>query len=337
MINGWMIARNAPHDRILPDTNVWLNAAFVSSSAARKALSFLRERKESLIIDGSTEQEALRVLQQRRTALGLDFDPRARLNEYIAATGAIRVPFAPPEIDVRGINHADRQVVRAAIHYGALLLTSDAPLLLECRNSGIIGQFPWNIITQAEAAPPVEEILRVTSPNKYRGTIFARTTPGGWAGKQNVGTFTVVDIENIGALSFDSRTADWLFKSSIELEVRLNYPAAGQGTTIVCVSYDLPGMGKRGTILLRAAHEPNHRSTSSQITLKAFRTEPGQIRIGSLHNGGSYWNGYLRHVTVSPDRMGAGLWKAITELPGAAPNPMDLNVLDAALEGLKVA
>jgi hypothetical protein len=68
-------ARNSPHDRTLPDANVWLDAAFCQNSTARRALSILRADGVLLILDELTEREALSVLQERRLALGLGYDP----------------------------------------------------------------------------------------------------------------------------------------------------------------------------------------------------------------------------------------------------------------------
>ena len=82
------------------------------------------------------------------------------------------------------MNSADMPVARAAVHYKAIILTQDAPLVAECLADEISARFPWSIIVQG-GAPPIDEILRIVRPGRHIGTIFARVTPGGWLGMAN--------------------------------------------------------------------------------------------------------------------------------------------------------
>jgi hypothetical protein len=327
-----VLSRNAPHARTLADANVWLDAAFSPRSVARRVVSALRSAGVPLLLEELTEREVLDVLNARRLALGLRYDPSAHFLAYVANVNCLRVPPAPPDIEVNEINRADRHIARAAVHYLASLLTGDAPLVSQCRRARIFATFPWTVVAQMAAAHPIDEILRIVPPTSQKGTIFARTTPGGWSGMTAVGTFTVVDIENVGRLAFDTQTSEWLFACSLGLVVKLKYPQAGQGTTIVCASYDLNGAGQQGNIVLRAARLGSiERPVRTASTRSVLSKLPGQMRIGSSLGGNCYWNGYLRHLTVGPEGMSPQKWRAITEVEDAAPNPMNRDVLDVAL------
>jgi hypothetical protein len=63
-------------ERVLPDTNVWLDAAFCPDSVARRALTILRAAGLPLYLEDLTEREAISVLNKRKLALGLTFDCR---------------------------------------------------------------------------------------------------------------------------------------------------------------------------------------------------------------------------------------------------------------------
>ena len=222
----------------------------------------------------------MKILEQRRLALGLIFDPAEHFRAYTASVGCLRVLPASPSIVVNSINRADRHVVRAAIEFQGILLTGDAPLVSQCQKAQVVAKFPWSAIVEGDPAPPVEEILRVVQPSPRKGTIFARTTPGGWRGMTDVGIFTVVEIENVGMLAFDSRASEWVFDCFIGATVRLSYPPAGQGTTIVCASYDLLSAGRCGNLVLRAARfGSEERAVMSQSTLKGPCGHPGEIRV----------------------------------------------------------
>ena len=49
-------------ERVLPDTNVWLDAAFCPDSVARRALTILRAAGLPLYLEDLTEREAISVL-----------------------------------------------------------------------------------------------------------------------------------------------------------------------------------------------------------------------------------------------------------------------------------
>jgi hypothetical protein len=270
-------------------------------------------------------------------ALGLSYEPAEQFLAYITTTKTVRVPPAPTTIAVNAINLADKQVIRAAIHNKARLLTGDAPLISECQKENVEAGFPWTIVTEAAATPPVDEVLRMAPPRRRTGTFFARTTPGGWKGMNAVGTFTVVDVENVGTLAFETNSAEWVFSCANGVTARMKYAPAGQGTAVVCVSYNLPP-GKGGKIVLRAARlGSDDGQAHSATTFKSLANEPGKIQVGATLAGTGHWNGYIRHLTTGPENISSDTWRAIAAIENAAPNPMNQDILDKALLTMQVA
>jgi predicted nucleic acid-binding protein len=319
-----MAFRNDPQSRVLPDTNTWLDAAFWPSSVARRAIAALQANGTLVLIEESIEQEALKLLAKRRVDLGISFDPTEKFKEF--TSGFVHVPMS--DLIRVEVNKADMPVARAAVHYKATLLTQDAPLIAECLADGICAKFPWNIITGGQALT-ADEILRIMQPSKRSGTIFARVTPGGWIGMKGVGEFTVADIENIGRLWFDSAGEEWVLDGV--QSARMKFPSAGKGQSLVCASYDLPSSGT-GKIILRAFSPQSHDiHTQTVNTLKKLKRDGGKVQIGASLAGRDHWNGLIRHLTTSPERMNAATWKAICDVPDAAPNPLNTNALNRGL------
>lgn len=326
-----MIFRNDPQSRVLPDTNTWLDAAFWPDGVARRAIATLHAAGTPIIIADCIEREAFKVLATRRIALGLSFDPTEKFNEFTA--GFLHVP--PSDLIHVNVNAADIPVARAAIHYQATILTQDAPLVAQCLADGILARFPWNILVDKGQAPPIGEILRVVPPTRQRGTIFARVTPGGWLGMKSVGDFTVADVEHVGRVFFDTGSEEWVFDGV--QSVRMKFPSAGKGQSLVCATYDLPSSGS-GKIVLRAfSLQLGERETKAANTLKKLKHNSGKIQVGSSLAGEDYWNGYIRHLTISPEGMSSEKWKPICNVPDAAPNPLNKNALDRALTAINAA
>jgi hypothetical protein len=211
------------------------------------------------------------------------------------------------------------------------MLTSDAPLVLQARADAILATFPWSIVVQFDGANAAD-ILRIVPPDRKTGSIFARTTPGGWLGLRNVGTFTVVDIEHVGRLAFDTAGLEWTFSCSFGLTVRLPYVETARGTTVVSVSYNLRRSGVRGQVVLRAARFGGlERPTISETTLGIHTRPAGRINVGTNLQSTSSWNGYIRHLSIGPETMSPDTWKGMAELEDGAPNPLNHNILDRAL------
>jgi hypothetical protein len=112
---------------------------------------------------------------------------------------------------------------------------------------------------------------------------------------------------------------------------RMKFSAAGKGQSLICATYDLPSSGN-GKIILRAfSPQSGDRDTRTVVTLKKLKNDGGQVRVGSSFAGQAYWNGYVRHLTVSPEGMSSAKWKPICDMPDAAPNPLNAAALNRGL------
>lgn len=218
--------------RALPDTNVFLDAAFVADGLARKAIEALNSLGTSIILSDGVEREADKRLQQLRRKLVLSFDPRELFTRYLATIPLVRVPPADPSLGC-GVNHSDQHVVAAARQFDAWILTGDAPLIMEAQKLKQPARFPWDVVMEAAKQQgryeETENIIRVVRPSRKSGMIFARVLPGSWRVLKNVGNFTVCDIQNVGWIYYDTQQADWVFDLVTGDSVRVGWPMAVEG------------------------------------------------------------------------------------------------------------
>lgn len=144
--------------RALPDTNVFLDAAFVADGLARKAIASLTSLGTTIILSDSVESEAVTKLQQLKGRLDLHFDPVEIFKNYLATIPLLRVPPADPSLG-RGVNRSDQHVVAAARQHGTWILTGDVPLIIEAQKAGVFGRLPWDVCLElAEQQRRYEDI-----------------------------------------------------------------------------------------------------------------------------------------------------------------------------------
>ncbi len=134
--------------RALPDTNVFLDAAFVADGLARKAIAALNSLGTLIILSDGVEREATGRLEHLRYQIGLSFDPVALFTRYLETIPLERVPPADPSLGC-GVNRSDQHVVAAARQFDTWIMTGDAPLIMEAQKLGLKARFPWDVIMEA--------------------------------------------------------------------------------------------------------------------------------------------------------------------------------------------
>ena len=90
--------------------------------------------------------------------------------------------------------------------------------------------------------------------------------------------------------------------------------------------------------MLRASGDnlqPVHRAVTT------IRRLPSSLSVGTVTHGHdvrqrNHWNGWIRAIVIGPNWIKGRTWKAITSVPDAAPNPFVDNVLDRALQLVRV-
>jgi len=325
--------------RVLIDTNVLLDAAFVTNGAARRSLALLGQLGYSPVIDEKIELEATCKLEESRKSFCPAFDLVKVLDGYICDVGILCLPSAK-QISNTSVRDHDIHVVSAAVQYGAWVLTGDLALNVQLRIDGIQSRIPFDVIMEeatADGTPGLDTFIRIVAPTRQSGMLFGRVMPGNWVGTNSVGNFTVCEIENIGRLFYDAQTEEWAFEMPIGVSVRVKCPLQKGEQWAVCGSYKLPGAGKCGKLFVRAGQYPSTIFSDSTNTPKNITSSsPGVSNIGSSVKNQDYWNGCVRSVVIGPQGMSKKSWKNIIAIPEGAPNPYDSGALSRVLERVGV-
>jgi len=318
--------------RVVIDTNVLLDAAFVMDGAARKSLALLRQLEYLPIIDGKIESEATRKLKEYRKSFCPAFDLATVLSDFVSRAHILCLPSAK-QMSNTSVNRHDVHVVSAAQQYGAWVLTGDLALNVELCVDGIQPRLPFDVIMEAGTTLTIENIIRIIAPTRESGMLFGRVIPGNWVGMKSVGSFTVCDMENVGRLFYDTATEEWIFEMPIGEMVQVKCPLQQGEQWAVCGSYNLPGAGKSGRLSIRAGIHPSTIFSRSKKTAKIItNSTPGVSKFGSSVKNQDYWNGHLRSVVIGPQGMSSKSWKNIIAIPEGAPNPYDSGALSRVLE-----
>lgn len=322
--------------RVIIDTNVLLDAVFVSNGAARKSLLLLSQLGYAPVIDEMIELEANRILEKYRIAFHPSFDFANTLSDFISFAHILRLPPAK-RIRNTKVNRHDVHVVSAAVHYEAWILTGDIALNVQLQADGRQARLPFDVIMEAATAngadPELNDIFRVVSPARRSGMLFGSIITGNWAGMNSVGSFTVCEMENVGRLFYDTQSEEWVFEMPVGVSARVRCSLQKDEQWAVCGSYKLPGAGRKGMLSIRAGQYPTTIYSGSESTLKSITAIlPGVTSIGHSSNGQDHWNGHLRSVVIGPQGMKSATWRQIVATPEGAPNPYDSGALSRVLE-----
>jgi predicted nucleic acid-binding protein len=326
--------------RVILDTNIVLNAAFVEGSSSRHSIEQLNKLRYYPVIDQAIADEAIRVLVRLRRELNLAYDPLKIFRDYLAESKILTLPSAPL-IQCRPINKADRHVIGAACQYGAWVLTGDIKLAGQCHGFHVATRLPWDVIFESylgdDLTPPVHYVFQIAGVSSRTGSIFARIVTGGWGGACTGGHYTVCDVQNIGRLYYDSSTSEWVFSTVLSAEARLKCALSGNQEWLLSVSFDVATSGAGG-LTLRAA-QPHGDSAQSNVSFRgAFPgIGPGQITFGHTIHHNDHWNGGIKRVVLRPVSIDAKGWRALVTVPEAAPDPASSNILEAALRRVKIS
>jgi len=321
---------------VLIDTNVLLDAAFVTNGAARRSLALLGKLGYPPFIDKTIELETIDILEKYRKSFYRAFDVAKVLYDYMRDARILLFPRAK-QISNTSVNHHDIHVVSAAVQYGAWVLTGDLALNVQLRADDIQSRLPFDVIMEAATAdgadPGLDKFIRVVSPTRLSGMLFGRVIPGSWAGMNSVGNFTVCDMENVGRLFYDTQTEEWVFKMPIGVSVRVKCPLQKGEQWAVCGSYNLPGAGKPGKIFIRAGQYPSTIFSRPKTTLKRITSlSAGLTNYGCSVYNQDHWNGHLRSVVIGPQGMKTDTWKHIIAIPEGTPNPYDSGMLSRVMK-----
>lgn len=326
-------------ERVLFDSMVLLNAAFVRDGVARRAVGALLSMGYSLCVDDTSWMDSCRVLAEKRASLGLAYDPMPVFEQYSIVNRMVHLPPSPT-IPNSSVNRSDRHLLNAATDRNAWVLTEDAPLIHQLIGSGVEVRNTWDVLYEALAGedPPLNFVGRITPLSRTEGYIFGRIVTGGWAARRGDGKYTICDIENVGQLYYDNSAGAWVIYLRNGLSVSLNCDLAQDEIWVVCASYRLPSTsGSRGNVTIRSAGPTGTRKNADATTLKSLPMSEriGQVSLGHSVSGSDHFNGHIRAVVTGANVISRDLWLAISSIPEGAPNPFSANVLDRALLNIR--
>lgn len=279
----------------------------------------------------------MRVLARKAIDLGLGHYPVSHLDSYLKCLGVVLVPSASPATFMH-INRRDRHVAAAAKNQNAWLLSGDLALLAECELEGLEARCPRDVLLDCairdQASDALHLQLQVTPLSRRRGSLFARVFTGGWAGAVKQGIFTVLQVECVGRLVFDAGRGGWVFSSQMGKDVFVAANPKPDEPWILVASYDV----ERKALKLRAglAGGACH-SSASELVREISAESSGRTAFGHAITGLDYWNGHICRAVVSGELVSNETWRSVVRTPGLAPDPASGDILDSALERVRVA
>lgn len=320
------------------DTNVLLNACFVSDGSAAYAIAQLSALGFIGVIDGAIEQEAAAILHRLRVKLALGFNPLVILESYMRQAKIMLLPRAVRRL-TPNVNRADQHVYSAAQHYGAWILTGDIKLAAESQVLSVPVRLPWDVLIEVairnKKEIPGNYVCRFIGISPTEGFLFGRVIPGPWAGPARVGRFTVCEVEHVARLLYDLEALQWVFAVAGLHEARVSCRLTHGEHWAVCGSYKLHN--GHGNASIRA-FSTNGSTVHASISMNAvsFPGGPTGASFGHSVAGTDYWNGYLRTIVIAPKPMTNDTWGALRQIPESAPDPASGNVLEAALRKVRI-
>ncbi|PTB89057.1 hypothetical protein C9927_02220 [Pseudidiomarina aestuarii] len=265
---------------VLIDTNVLLNGCFVEQSAASFSVRWLQESGYSLMIDKSVEEEASRILNTLQTKLKLDYNPIQVLRAYVKFMNIVTVKSTDLTRS-RYINRADQHVFSAAMQFHAWILTADIKFAAELQQTKCDCRLPSDIVmetlTKDDNKQLINYMFRFIGLVNNRGSIFARVTPGSWAGQSKIGRFIVCEIENVARLYYDTDSCEWVFKTKLNSELRIHCNLETRDEWLLSASYEFSIQNGRGNIVLRGKSRSGLTIHGSTVHLGVFPAkQPGR-------------------------------------------------------------
>ncbi len=312
-------------DRVLLDANAILNAAFVPQSWSRLVVAKLVEQKRALFVGSRALGEAVRVARTMAGDLGKRRDPAVDIDQFIRHVGAIEVHPAADLIEAV-ISAHDHHVVGEAITAAATILTSDPELWIGCRAAGRRAVVPLEAL-RFLAGMSLQTTAFGVAPGRDRGSVFARVHPGNWAGRKDVGQFTVADFPGRLWFRYCTRKGEWVADMPEVGRVTLAAEIPPNVMQTVALSWEA---GKH--LRLRVATIDAPAEIRMRRPLGRDITESATIGIDANHEHS--WNGAINVCVLNDRPVGTKLWAKMRAPSPLTPNPYDDDRLRRAIATL---
>ena len=170
-------------NRVVLDANVVLNLLFVRESHSYRSVRYLLAMGYTLLCPEQVATEArrrIRRLEHKYPTLGpLERELDLGLKEW----PVVFLPIDATDPSLSNTPRHDRHVATTARQNCAWVLTTDCGLNLGAQRDGVPTRFPTDVIhSYRKGQPPLDEVFRLHSLAQDEGCIFARVSPGAWAG-----------------------------------------------------------------------------------------------------------------------------------------------------------
>lgn len=317
--------------RLVIDTNVLLNAAFVPDCTASVAIRSVKAMGYAVILDSSVDLEARKILRRISNKRRLSYDPNKYLDSYISTQGLISVP-ANRTIASDSVNRADRHVYAAANNCGAWILTSDVKFAAELQKSAVKVRLPWDVVIAAninDGKALLRSQFRVTGLSRNEGSLFARVIPD-WASENCKERYAICEVSGVGKLYYDAGESAWVLDLFGGKSVSAKCSVKPEEGWMVCGCYSRTG----GTynVTIRADSDIGTSAHNSiQCKLDFTNDSPGSASLGHFVDISGHWNGWIKKVLIYPKAMTKKTWSALRMVPESEPDPASGNILEASL------
>jgi predicted nucleic acid-binding protein len=312
-------------NKVIVDTNVLLDAAFIYKGFSRTSISLLHDMGFKLICDKSIYGEAKKVLTDRQENLSVDYDPLIFL-ERLLSKYSFRTEETLQKEDLKLINNKDQHVAKAAIEHEAFILTNDCSLYDECKRSQISIRFTWHVLNEYHYKNDkvgIKDVIKIHKLGKNKGFIFSRIIPGDWDSSLNIESkFTIIDIENIGKLFYQSSRNKWIFQTKSGIELSFQFKFSRDEILTFLINYDLSK--KRIEFRTCKSNHPVHK----KIEFISNANSIGNINFGRDLNGKNFLNGHLSTIVTGHKNIGKENFKLFCKYVEGLPDPWDKGMLD---------
>lgn len=312
-------------DRVLLDANAILNAAFIPQSWSRLVVAKLVQQKKALFVGSRSLGEAVTVARTMAGDLGKRHDPASDIDQFIRHVGAIEVHPSVDPIEAAIPAH-DHHVAGEAITAAATILTSDPELWIGCRAAGRRAVVPLEALRVLDGMSISTTAFGV-APGRDRGSVFARVYPSRWAGRKDVGQFTVADFHGRLWLHYCTRSGAWVAEMPEVGRLTLAAEIAPDAMQTVAVSWEV---GKH--LRLRVATIDAPAEMRMRRPLGSDITESATIGVNASHEHS--WCGAINVCVLNDRPVGAKMWAKMRAPSPLTPNPYDDDRLRRAIAAL---
>ena len=311
-------------ERVVLDSNVCLNAAFVRSSIAYKVVGQLRELgfvpflSDQIVSECETQLGFIALNMEKSVFLIKHF------RYWIEQEKLLIVPVAALESDeLEKINKKDRSVVKAMLENKAWLLTNDAPLFLEVKSIGGEPRFSWDVAIESELRKtdewPLSAVIRPHPMRQQEGSIFVRFDTL-WGSDQVRGkTPYLVDIDRLISVFYDGNTGCIVARHDQGVEVSIPVMISAGDMQTILVNYSRPGHLQ---LRVTGSTEPVQADLCDTSGI-SFSQPVGKPFFGSDRHEKNQINGHLRSLVTHPKVISGDRWRTYLSIPNASPNPWD--------------